>query len=70
MQEYDAEDAVVPLVPSLNYTAPELVHSKMSNVICSSDVFSLGCLAYHLIARRPLLDCNNNARTVRLLNLT
>ncbi|KAH9310107.1 hypothetical protein KI387_038018, partial [Taxus chinensis] len=61
--EYDAEDVVVPLQPSLNYTAPELVRSKISNVSCSSDVFSLGCIAYHLIARRPLLDCNNNART-------
>ncbi|XP_057815335.2 SCY1-like protein 2 B isoform X2 [Cryptomeria japonica] len=61
--EYDVEDVVVPLTPSLNYTAPELVRSKMSNASCSSDVFSLGCLAYHLIARRPLLDCNNNART-------
>ena len=70
MQEYDAEDVVVPLVPSLNCTAPELVYNKMSNVNCSSDLFSLECLAYHLIARRPLLDCNNNARTVLLLNLT
>eukprot|EP01018_Ginkgo_biloba_P000863 Gb_28329 [translate_table: standard] len=61
--EYDVEDVVVPLQPSLNYTAPELVQRKMSTASCSSDIFSLGCLAYHLLARRPLLDCNNNART-------
>ncbi|KAJ0960920.1 hypothetical protein J5N97_001176 [Dioscorea zingiberensis] len=28
----------------------------------SSDMFSLGCLAYHLIARKPLLDCHNNVK--------
>uniref|UniRef100_A0A0D6R132 Protein kinase domain-containing protein n=1 Tax=Araucaria cunninghamii TaxID=56994 RepID=A0A0D6R132_ARACU len=61
--EYDVEDVLVPLQPSLNYTAPELVRTKMSNITWSSDIFSLGCLAYHLIARKPLLDCNNNART-------
>ncbi|CAO2170635.1 unnamed protein product [Urochloa humidicola] len=25
-------------------------------------MFSFGCLAYHLIARRPLLDCHNNVK--------
>jgi len=60
--EYDVEDVVVPLQPSLDYTAPELVRSKTSTVSCASDIFSLGCLAYHLLARRPLLECNNNAR--------
>lgn len=60
--EYDVEDAVIPLQPSLDYTAPELVRSKTPTVSCASDIFSLGCLAYHLVARRPLLECNNNAR--------
>ncbi|KAL2497530.1 Protein kinase family protein with ARM repeat domain [Abeliophyllum distichum] len=60
--EYDVEDSVLPLQPSLNYTAPELVRSKTSSVGCSSDIFSFGCLAYHLIAHKPLFDCNNNVK--------
>ncbi|KAJ7982570.1 ARM repeat kinase family protein [Quillaja saponaria] len=60
--EYDVEDSVLPLQPSLNYTAPELVRSKESSVGCSSDIFSFGCLAYHLIARKSLFDCNNNVK--------
>ncbi|XP_075110996.1 SCY1-like protein 2 B [Nicotiana tabacum] len=60
--EYDVEDLIIPLQPSLNYTAPELVRSKTSSVGCSSDIFSFGCLAYHLIARKPLLDCHNNVK--------
>ncbi|XP_021760840.1 SCY1-like protein 2 [Chenopodium quinoa] len=60
--EYDEEDSILPLQPSLNYTAPELVRSKESSGGCSSDIFSFGCLAYHLIARKPLLDCHNNVK--------
>ncbi|EOY17147.1 Kinase family protein with ARM repeat domain isoform 2 [Theobroma cacao] len=60
--EYDIEDSVMPLQPSLNYTAPELVRSKASSTGCSSDIFSFGCLAYHLIARKPLFDCHNNVK--------
>ncbi|KAG6592350.1 SCY1-like protein 2, partial [Cucurbita argyrosperma subsp. sororia] len=60
--EYDVEDSVLPLQPSLNYTAPELVRSKSSSAGCSSDIFSFGCLAYHLIARKPLFDCQNNVK--------
>ncbi|XP_020272461.1 SCY1-like protein 2 isoform X2 [Asparagus officinalis] len=60
--EYDVEDSILPLQPSLNYTAPELVRSKALSGGCSSDMFSLGCLAYHLVARRPLLDCHNNVK--------
>ncbi|TYG69996.1 hypothetical protein ES288_D05G276400v1 [Gossypium darwinii] len=60
--EYDTEDSVMPLQPSLNYTAPELVRSKSSSVGWSSDIFSYGCLAYHLVARKPLFDCNNNVK--------
>ncbi|CAO2834419.1 unnamed protein product [Amaranthus hypochondriacus] len=60
--EYDVEDSILPLQPSLNYTAPELVRSKESSVGHSSDIFSFGCLAYHLIARKPLLDCHNNLK--------
>ncbi|KAA0039294.1 hypothetical protein IC582_020524 [Cucumis melo] len=60
--EYDVEDSVLPLQPSLNYTAPELVRSKSSVAGCSSDIFSFGCLAYHLIARKPLFDCHNNVK--------
>ncbi|KAJ8530979.1 hypothetical protein K7X08_025710 [Anisodus acutangulus] len=60
--EYDIEDSIIPLQPSLDYTAPELVRSKTSSVGCSSDIFSFGCLAYHLIARKPLLDCHNNVK--------
>ncbi|KAL4333607.1 hypothetical protein GQ457_07G019920 [Hibiscus cannabinus] len=60
--EYDTEDSVIPLQPSLNYTAPELVRSKASSIGCSSDIFSFGCLAYHLIARKPLFNCHNNVK--------
>ncbi|GMI83031.1 hypothetical protein like AT1G71410 [Hibiscus trionum] len=60
--EYDTEDSVMPLQPSLNYTAPELVRSNASSVGWSSDIFSFGCLAYHLVARKPLFDCNNNVK--------
>lgn len=58
------EDSVLPLQPSLNYTAPELVRSKDFCGGRSSDIFSFGCLAYHLIARKPLLDCHNNVKMV------
>ncbi|MBA0797160.1 hypothetical protein Gohar_007881, partial [Gossypium harknessii] len=61
--EYDTEDSVMPLQPSLNYTAPELVRSQASSAGCSSDIFSFGCLAYHLIARKPLFACHNNVKT-------
>ncbi|KAL9245150.1 hypothetical protein vseg_018832 [Gypsophila vaccaria] len=60
--EYDVEDSILPLQPSLNYTAPELVRNKDSSGGSSSDIFSFGCLAYHLIARKPLLDCQNNVK--------
>uniref|UniRef100_A0A6V7QWJ9 Protein kinase domain-containing protein n=1 Tax=Ananas comosus var. bracteatus TaxID=296719 RepID=A0A6V7QWJ9_ANACO len=60
--EYDVEDSILPLQPSLNYTAPELVRSASPTASQSSDVFSLGCLAYHLITRKPLLDCHNNVK--------
>ncbi|XP_020591543.1 SCY1-like protein 2 [Phalaenopsis equestris] len=60
--EYDVEDSILPLQPSLNYTAPELVRSKSSTVGTSADIFSFACLAYHLIARKPLLDCHNNVK--------
>lgn len=60
--EYDVEDSILPLQPSLNYTAPELVRSKTFSGGCCSDIFSFGCLAYHLIARKPLLDCHNNVK--------
>ncbi|KAL4335259.1 hypothetical protein GQ457_07G021980 [Hibiscus cannabinus] len=60
--EYDTEDSVMPLQPSLNYTAPELVRSNSSSVGWSSDIFSFGCLAYRLVARKPLFDCNNNVK--------
>ena len=64
LQEYDVEDSVLPLQPSLNYTAPELVRSTVPSAGCSSDVFSFGCVAYHLIARKPLFDCHNNVKMV------
>ncbi|KAH6775197.1 kinase family with ARM repeat domain-containing protein [Perilla frutescens var. hirtella] len=60
--EYDVEDSILPLQPSINYTAPELVRSKTSSVGSAADIFSFGCLAYHLIARKPLFDCNNNVK--------
>lgn len=60
--EYDIEDSVLPLQPSLNYTAPEMVRSNASSAGCYSDIFSFGCLAYHLIARKPLFDCHNNVK--------
>lgn len=49
--------------------APELVRSKANTVGSSSDIFSFGCLAYHLIARKPLLDCHNNVKMVSLTTL-
>ncbi|XP_004290244.1 PREDICTED: SCY1-like protein 2 [Fragaria vesca subsp. vesca] len=60
--EYDVEDSVLPLQPSLNYTAPELARSKALSAGCSSDIFSFGCLAYHLVACKPLFDCHNNVK--------
>uniref|UniRef100_A0A2P2LXG5 Protein kinase domain-containing protein n=1 Tax=Rhizophora mucronata TaxID=61149 RepID=A0A2P2LXG5_RHIMU len=48
----------------LNYTAPELVRSKSPSVGCSCDIFSFGCLAYRLIAHKPLIDCHNNVKMV------
>ena len=67
MQEYDVEDSILPLQPSLNYTAPELVRSKTPSAGASSDIFSFGCLAYHLVARKPLFDCHNNVKMVILI---
>lgn len=67
--EYDVEDSLLPLQPSLNYTAPELVRTKAPSFGCSSDIFSFGCLAYHLIAKKPLLDCHNNLK-MYMNNLT
>ncbi|XP_058759904.1 SCY1-like protein 2 A [Vicia villosa] len=60
--EYDVEDSILPLQPSINYTAPEMVRSTASSAGCYSDIFSFGCLAYHLIARKPLFDCHNNVK--------
>uniref|UniRef100_J3L1W4 Protein kinase domain-containing protein n=2 Tax=Oryza brachyantha TaxID=4533 RepID=J3L1W4_ORYBR len=60
--DYDVEDTALPLQPSLNYTAPELVRSGDSKAGLACDIFSFGCLAYHLVARRPLLDCHNNVK--------
>ena len=53
---------MLPVQPSLNYTAPELVHNKNPSAGALSDISSFGCLAYHLVARKPLLDCNNNVK--------
>ncbi|KAF8115415.1 hypothetical protein N665_0027s0031 [Sinapis alba] len=55
-------DSMLPVQPSLNYTAPELVHNKNPSAGALSDISSFGCLAYHLVARKPLLDCNNNVK--------
>ncbi|CAN1294954.1 SCY1-like protein 2 A [Linum perenne] len=60
--EYDVEDSFMPLQPSLNYTAPELVRSKVPSAGSASDIFSFGCLAYHLVAHKPLFDCHNNVK--------
>ncbi|KAJ4821320.1 kinase family with ARM repeat domain-containing protein [Rhynchospora pubera] len=60
--EYDVEDAVLPLQPSLNYTAPEMVRNRGSIITSSSDMFSFGCLAYYLVAKKPLFDCHNNVK--------
>ncbi|KAJ0521379.1 putative protein kinase SCY1-SCYL2 family [Helianthus annuus] len=60
--EYDVEDSILPLQPSLNYTAPELVRAKAPSFGCSSDIFSFACLAYHLIAKKSLFDCHNNVK--------
>ncbi|KAK9065686.1 hypothetical protein SSX86_015087 [Deinandra increscens subsp. villosa] len=60
--EYDVEDSLLPLQPSLNYTAPELVRIKAPSFGRPSDIFSFACLAYHLIAKRSLFDCHNNVK--------
>ncbi|XP_027089967.1 SCY1-like protein 2 A [Coffea arabica] len=60
--EYDVEDSILPLQPALDYTAPELVRSKASTVGSASDIFSFACLAYHLVARKPLFNCHNNVK--------
>ncbi|KAL1542753.1 SCY1-like protein 2 A [Salvia divinorum] len=60
--EYDVEDSILPLQPSINYTAPELVRSKTASVGSAADIFSFACLAYHLVAQKPLFDCNNNVK--------
>ncbi|XP_042422130.1 SCY1-like protein 2 [Zingiber officinale] len=60
--EYDVEDAALPIQPSLNYTAPELVRNNATSSGSPCDIFSFGCLVYHLIARKPLLDCHNNVK--------
>lgn len=61
--EYDSDDLLLPLQPPLNYIAPELTRSGASFTRTSSDIFSLGCLAYHLLARHPLVDSKNNLKT-------
>lgn len=61
--EYDSDDLLLPLQPPLNYTAPELTRSGASFAHTSSDMYSLGCLAYHLLARHPLIDAKNNLKT-------
>ncbi|KAG6388921.1 hypothetical protein SASPL_150357 [Salvia splendens] len=67
--EYDVEDSILPLQPSINYTAPELVRSKTASVGSAADIFSFACLSYHLIAQKPLFDCNNNVK-MYMNNLT
>ncbi|XLR19276.1 hypothetical protein S83_047188, partial [Arachis hypogaea] len=59
---FDVEDSVLLLQPSFNYTGPELVRSTMPFAGWSSDIFSFGCVAYHLIARKSLFDCHNNVK--------
>ncbi|XP_068654052.1 SCY1-like protein 2 A [Aristolochia californica] len=60
--EYDVEETILPLQPSLNYTAPELVRAKTVLNRTAADVFSFACLAYHLVSHKPLLDCHNNVK--------
>lgn len=62
---------VLPLQPPLDYTAPELTRPLPLSARAggldarlSVDLFSLGLLTYHLISKRQLLRCNNNADTV------
>lgn len=64
MQDYDMDDVIMPLQPPLDYTAPELTRKGAGGPVASSDVFSLALLAYHLISRQSLLQCNNNLQTV------
>jgi hypothetical protein len=65
--DYGVEDTALPLQPSVNYTVPELVPSGDSKLGFTCDIFSFGCLAYHLVSHRPLLDCHNNMKMVSLL---
>ncbi|EFJ36554.1 hypothetical protein SELMODRAFT_165698 [Selaginella moellendorffii] len=62
--EYDVDEVVMPLQPPLNYTAPELTRSNGNPGSCS-DIFSLGCLIYHLLSREPLVLCKNNLRAYK-----
>lgn len=58
----------MPLQPPLDYTAPELTRKVASGPHTTTDIFSLALLAYHLLSRKPLLQCNNNLQTVRLFS--
>lgn len=54
----------MPLQPLLEYVAPEITRGQGSSPRTSTDIFSLACVAYHLLTQRSLLQCNNNLRTV------
>ncbi|CAM6090431.1 unnamed protein product [Calypogeia fissa] len=61
--DYDVEENAMPLQPLLEYAAPEITRGQGSSPRTSTDIFSLACVAYHLLTQRSLLQCNNNLRT-------
>lgn len=67
-QDYDVDEVVMPLQPPLDYTAPELTRKVAGGPRTTTDIFSLALLAYHLLSRKPLLQCNNNLQTVRFFS--
>lgn len=74
--DFDVEAPVLPLQPLLDYAAPELIRKPIKSLMggdtrTSSDIFSLGLLTYHLVAKKPLLRCYNNQQTYlsKIMNL-
>lgn len=73
VQDYDVDHPVLPLQPPLDYTAPELTRPLPLSARAggldarlSVDLFSLGLFTYHLVTKKALLRCNNNADTVSI----
>eukprot|EP01130_Rhizamoeba_saxonica_P005171 TRINITY_DN206_c0_g1_i1.p1 TRINITY_DN206_c0_g1~~TRINITY_DN206_c0_g1_i1.p1 ORF type:complete len:1032 (-),score=234.14 TRINITY_DN206_c0_g1_i1:38-2674(-) len=61
--EYDWDESETnnfTVLPCLDYLAPETAYLKKA--VFTSDIFSLGCVAYELHTKDKLLDCDNQIR--------